>query len=178
VPQPFPTCRAAVAASCCSFWCLRSLSPAKLLVRTWCHRRPPTALLPPRPSPLLPVREGMCGATITSKEMSAGEGCSPSPSTFSRLRRTARSAGPRMKTVRTVSNKCVLLSFQLSTPTPRGEGGGDRICSRCGQLNIYVPNPCKMMKWNTFTLNQPPPEYTLCAAFPPPCKPPPHPLQP
>lgn len=33
---------------------------------------------------------------------------------------------------------------------------GGKICSRCGQLNIYVPNPCKMIKWNTFTLNHPP----------------------
>lgn len=42
---------------------------------------------------------------------------------------------------------------------------GGKISSRCGQLNIYVPNPCKMIKWNTFTLiHHPPPRrvYTLC----------------
>lgn len=56
--------------------------------------------------------------------------------------------------------------FPIIHPHPtRGRGGG-RICSRCGQLNIYVPNPCKMMKWNTFTLNQPPPEHTLCHTVP------------
>lgn len=144
MPQPFPTCpAAAAAASCCCSWCLLSLSPAKPLVRTWCHQRPPTIPPPlrrPPPSPILPVRGGMCGATTTSKEMSAGGSYSLSPSTFSRLRRTGRSAVPRRRTARTVSNKCALPSFQLSTPTPRG----GKICSRCGQLNIYVPNPCKM----------------------------------
>lgn len=124
VPQPFPTCPAAAAASCCCSWCLPSLSPAKPSIRTWCHQGPPTPLLlprprPPRPSPCLPVRGGMCGATITSKEMSAGESYSLSPSTFSRLR-TGRSAVPRRRTARTVSNKCAFPSFQLSTPTPQG----------------------------------------------------------
>lgn len=169
VPQPFPTCLAAAAASCCCSWCLPSLSPAKPLVRTWCHQRPPTPLLPPPPrplppSPLLPVRGGMCGATITSKEMSAGESYSLLPSTFSRLRRTGRSAVPRRRTARTVSNKCALPSFQLSTPPPHK---GGKICSRCGQLNIYVPNPCKMIKWNTLTLNHSPP-HTLCCRTPSP----------
>lgn len=122
MPQPFPTCPAAAAvASCCCSWCLPSLSPAKPLVRTWCHQRPPTPLPPPppRPSPLLPVRGGMCGATTTSKEMSAGESYFLSPSTFSRLR-MGRSAVPRRRTARTVSNKCALPSSQLSTPTPHG----------------------------------------------------------
>ena len=108
----------------------------------------------------------MCGATITSKEMSAGESSSLSPSTFSRLR-TGRSAVPRRRTARTVSNKCALPSFQLSTPPHPGAGGGE-ICSRCGQLNIYVPNSCKMIKWNTFTLNHPPTPGVYIA--------PPHPL--
>lgn len=128
VPQPFPTCLAAAAASCCCSWCLPSLSPAKPLVRTWCHQRPPTPLLlppPPRPlppSPPLPVRGGMCGATITSKETSAGESYSLLPSTFLRLRRTGRSAVPRRRTARTVSNKRALPSFQLSTPHPTRGG--------------------------------------------------------
>lgn len=48
---------------------------------------------------------------------------------------------------------------------------GGKISSRCGQLNIYVPNPCKMIKWNTFTLiHHPPPRrvYTLCCRIPSP----------
>lgn len=54
-------------------------------------------------------------------------------------------------------------------PPPPHKGG--KICSRCGQLNIYVPNPCKMIKWNTFTLNHPPVPCIHCAAAPPPRSP-------
>nr|XP_021141101.1 fibroblast growth factor 10 [Columba livia] len=101
VPQPFPTCL--VAACCCSSWCLPCLSPAMTSARTCCPRRPPTLLLhhpppSPRPSPLLPVRGDTCGATITSKETCARGSSTLTTSTFSRLRRTARSAAPRRRT--------------------------------------------------------------------------------
>lgn len=106
VPQPPPTCPAAAAASCCCSWCPPSLSPAKRSVRTRCHQWPPTPLPRRRRRRRpLPVRGGTCGATITSKGTSAGESCSLSQSTFSRLRRTGRSAAPRRRTARTVSNE-------------------------------------------------------------------------
>lgn len=106
VPQPFPTCL--VAACCCSSWCLPCLSPAMTSARTCCPRRPPTLLLhhpppSPRPSPLLPVRGDTCGATITSKETCARGSSTLTTSTFSRLRRTARSAAPRRRTAPSVS---------------------------------------------------------------------------
>lgn len=106
VPQPFPTCL--VAACCCSSWCLLCLSPAMTSARTCCPRRPPTLLLhhpppSPRPSPLLPVRGDTCGATITSKETCARGSSTLTTSTFSRLRRTARSAAPRRRTAPSVS---------------------------------------------------------------------------
>lgn len=106
VPQPFPTCL--VAACCCSSWCLLCLSPAMTSARTCCPRRPPTLLLhhpppSPRPSPLLPVRGDTCGATITSKETCARGSSTLTTSTFSRSRRTARSAAPRRRTAPSVS---------------------------------------------------------------------------
>lgn len=106
VPQPFPTCL--VAACCCSSWCLLCLSPAMTSARTCCPRRPPTLLLhhpppSPRPSPLLPVRGDTCGATITSKETCARGSSTLTTSTFSRSRRTARSAAPRRRIAPSVS---------------------------------------------------------------------------
>lgn len=105
VPQPFPTCL--VAACCCSSWCLLCLSPAMTSARTCCPRRPPTLLHhpppSPRPSPLLPVRGDTCGATITSKATCARGSSTLTTSTFSRSRRTARSAAPRRRTAPSVS---------------------------------------------------------------------------
>lgn len=127
VPQPFPTCL--VAACCCSSWRLLCLSPAMTSARTCCPRRPPTLLLhppppSPRPSPLLPVRGDTCGATITSKETCARGSSTLTTSTFSRSRRTARSAAPRRRTAPSVSTALPPRCRAPAAGRPQRPGGG------------------------------------------------------
>lgn len=126
VPQPFPTCL--VAACCCSSWCLLCLSPAMTSARTCCPRRPPTLLHhpppSPRPSPLLPVRGDTCGATITSKETCARGSSTLTTSTFSRSRRTARSAAPRRRIAPSVSTALPPRCRAAAARSPPGRPGG------------------------------------------------------
>ncbi|XP_043832008.1 fibroblast growth factor 10 [Dromiciops gliroides] len=83
--------------------CLLCLAPATTWARTCCHRRPPLFFLFLLLfSLLLLLLSFQCGETCAElqsppRRCSLEESWSLSPSTFSRLRRMERSAGPRMR---------------------------------------------------------------------------------